>query len=93
MPQSGPNDDIYHVIRFELRSIGLPIEVGHEVTISYGVDKGNAQLLRDYGFVIPGGGNPNDRVELADDVAAVPHQVTSYNYRDPAPWLPFLSVI
>lgn len=42
---------------------------GVEATISYGASKSNAELLRDYGFVVPG--NVNDRVSFhaVDEVA------------------------
>ncbi len=38
------------------------ISAGAEATIGYGSDKPNSELLRDYGFVVPG--NPNDRLVL-----------------------------
>jgi len=46
---------------FELRSV-VHIGKGVEAAISYGESKCNYQLLRDYGFVVPG--NPNDRIPL-----------------------------
>jgi hypothetical protein len=51
--------------RFELRSL-RPLAAGEEVTISYGESKPNCDLLRDYGFIMPG--NVWDRVlPLAPD--------------------------
>ncbi|KAL3148961.1 hypothetical protein ABBQ32_001818 [Trebouxia sp. C0010 RCD-2024] len=47
---------------FELKSC-QPIKEGQAVCISYGADKTNAELMRDYGFFVPG--NPNDRLDLA----------------------------
>jgi hypothetical protein len=32
-----------------------PLTAGEELTISYGAVKPNAECLRDYGFVVPGG--------------------------------------
>jgi hypothetical protein len=57
--------------RFELRSL-QPLAAGEEVTISYGECKPNCDLLRDYGFIMPG--NVWDRVlplAAADGGAAV----------------------
>ncbi|KAF5833829.1 hypothetical protein DUNSADRAFT_9738 [Dunaliella salina] len=50
---------------FELRSV-VHIDKGVEAAISYGEAKCNYQLLRDYGFVVPG--NPNDRIPLHPSV-------------------------
>lgn len=46
---------------FELRSC-TPIAKGQPICITYGTDKTNAELMRDYGFVVPG--NPNDRLDF-----------------------------
>ncbi|KAL6749713.1 hypothetical protein V8C86DRAFT_2837062 [Haematococcus lacustris] len=46
---------------FELSTVRA-IAAGQELLISYGQDKSNAELQRDYGFVVPG--NPNDRIPL-----------------------------
>lgn len=46
---------------FELKSC-QPIKQGQAVCISYGADKTNAELMRDYGFFVPG--NPNDRLDF-----------------------------
>ena len=45
---------------FELRSC-TPIAADQPICINYGADKTNAELMRDYGFVVPG--NPNDRLD------------------------------
>lgn len=42
------------------------IAPGQECTISYGNDKDNFELMRDYGFVVPG--NPNDLLQLPKDM-------------------------
>lgn len=47
---------------FELRSC-TPIAAGQPICITYGTDKTNAELMRDYGFIVPG--NPNDRLDLS----------------------------
>ncbi|KAG2499539.1 hypothetical protein HYH03_002485 [Edaphochlamys debaryana] len=47
--------------RFDLRLLA-PLAEGEEATISYGEAKSNAEVMRDYGFVVPG--NPNDRLRL-----------------------------
>ncbi|KAI8476015.1 MAG: hypothetical protein J3K34DRAFT_516927 [Monoraphidium minutum] len=46
---------------FELRALEA-IPAGGEALITYGDGKPNAQLLRDYGFIIHG--NPHDRIEF-----------------------------
>lgn len=46
---------------FELNSC-QPIKKGQAVCISYGADRSNANLMRDYGFFVPG--NPNDRLDF-----------------------------
>ena len=47
---------------FELKS-SRAIKEGEAVCISYGQDKTNAELMRDYGFFVPG--NPHDRLDFA----------------------------
>ncbi|KXZ49958.1 hypothetical protein GPECTOR_18g116 [Gonium pectorale] len=47
--------------RFELRLLST-LAAGEEAAISYGESKPNFEVMRDYGFVVPG--NPNDRVPL-----------------------------
>ncbi|EFJ46660.1 hypothetical protein VOLCADRAFT_92848 [Volvox carteri f. nagariensis] len=47
--------------RFELRLLS-PLGPGEEASICYGEDKPNFEVMRDYGFVVPG--NPNDRIKL-----------------------------
>lgn len=47
---------------FELKSCRA-IKQGEAVCISYGADKTNAELMRDYGFFVPG--NLNDRLDFA----------------------------
>lgn len=47
---------------FELKS-SHAIKEGEAVCISYGQDKTNAELMRDYGFFVPG--NPHDRLDFA----------------------------
>ena len=47
---------------FELKSCRA-IKQGEAVCISYGQDKTNAELMRDYGFFVPG--NPHDRLDFA----------------------------
>jgi hypothetical protein len=49
---------------FQLRSL-QPLGAGEEVTISYGREKPNCDLLRDYGFTLPG--NPHDRLKFGCD--------------------------
>ncbi|KAL0020939.1 hypothetical protein WJX79_002382 [Trebouxia sp. C0005] len=46
---------------FELNSCRL-LNAGDAICISYGSDKTNAELMRDYGFCVPG--NPNDRLDF-----------------------------
>lgn len=46
---------------FELNSC-RPLNAGDAICISYGSDKTNAELMRDYGFCVPG--NPNDRLDF-----------------------------
>ena len=47
---------------FELKS-SRAIKEREAVCISYGQDKTNAELMRDYGFFVPG--NPHDRLDFA----------------------------
>lgn len=47
---------------FELKSCRA-MKQGEAVCITYGQDKTNAELMRDYGFFVPG--NPHDRLEFA----------------------------
>eukprot|EP00775_Hariotina_reticulata_P004636 gene4636-4889_t len=47
---------------FQLRSL-RPMVEGDEATISYGSPKPNSELLRDYGFIVPG--NPFDRIDFS----------------------------
>lgn len=47
---------------FDLKSCRA-IKQGEAVCISYGQDKTNAELMRDYGFFVPG--NPHDRLDFA----------------------------
>ncbi|KAG2451954.1 hypothetical protein HYH02_003728 [Chlamydomonas schloesseri] len=49
--------------RFELRLL-TSLAPGDEAAISYGESKPNPEVMRDYGFVVPG--NPNDRIKLPD---------------------------
>lgn len=46
---------------FELKSCRA-INPGDAICISYGEDKANDELMRDYGFFVPG--NPNDRLDF-----------------------------
>lgn len=50
------------VCSFQLQAL-RPLTAGEEITISYGAIKPNAELLRDYGFFIPG--NPCDRIKFS----------------------------
>lgn len=45
---------------FSLRSL-QPLSKGEELTISYGAEKPNSEVLRDYGFVLFG--NSHDRIQ------------------------------
>lgn len=47
---------------FELRSCS-PIAAGQPICITYGTEKTNFELMRDYGFIVPG--NPNDRLDFS----------------------------
>lgn len=49
--------------RFELRLL-TGLAAGAEATICYGESKPNAEVMRDYGFVVPG--NPNDRITVPE---------------------------
>lgn len=42
------------------------IDAGTEFTISYGSDKSNFELMRDYGFCLPD--NPADMVNIVEDL-------------------------
>ncbi|GLI69471.1 hypothetical protein VaNZ11_014089, partial [Volvox africanus] len=49
--------------RFELRLL-FSLVTGEEATICYGEGKPNFEVMRDYGFIVPG--NPNDRITLSN---------------------------
>ncbi|KAG1657317.1 hypothetical protein FOA52_008045 [Chlamydomonas sp. UWO 241] len=55
--------------RFELRSV-CELAASQEVCITYGQEKTNTELMRDYGFVVPG--NPNERLVLPGASALEP---------------------
>lgn len=52
---------VWCVHSFQLQALH-PLTAGEEISISYGAIKPNHELLRDYGFFIPG--NPCDRVRF-----------------------------